>query len=306
MVLIFGIPSESPVALLAKACKRKKIPYYIFNQRNQENWTVAVDRFDYNNSSIADEKRHFKLTDCSGIYLRPMDHKVVPEYRQSEDKQRIDNMYINFFSLMDNATKPLITNPPAPQMSNNSKPYQAMAIKKMGLNIPETCITSDPAEAEDFINKHNQVIYKSISGYRSIVRKVDKNDLKRLNKIQYCPVQFQECVTGTNIRVHVIGNTAIATKRISDAVDYRYAGMESKRADLSAYKLPADIAEKCVRLAHYLKLPFSGVDLMMTNDGRTICFEVNPSPGYSYYELNTGQPISGYLAAYLHQNSSLT
>jgi hypothetical protein len=29
------------------------------------------------------------------------------------------------------------------------------------------------------------------------------------------------------------------------------------------------------------------------------CFEVNPSPAYSYYESHTGQPISAALARYL-------
>src|SRR6185437_314435 len=298
MVLIFGIPSESPVALLAAACRDKNIPHYLFNQRNQENWTVRLDRIDYNNSSIADDKHSFTLSDCNGIYLRPMDHKAVPEYLQSTNKQRVDSMYGSFFNLMDNATKPLITNPPSPQMSNNSKPYQAMAIKRFGLDIPQTCITSNPDEAKNFISTHKSVIYKSISGYRSIVKKVTKKDIKQLGKIQYCPVQFQECVTGINIRVHVIGSKAIATKINSDAVDYRYAGLESKHTELDAFELRADIAEKCVGLAHHLKLPFSGIDLMLTNDGRTICFEVNPCPGYSYYELSTGQPISRFLAEY--------
>jgi hypothetical protein len=29
------------------------------------------------------------------------------------------------------------------------------------------------------------------------------------------------------------------------------------------------------------------------------CFEVNPSPGYSYFEANTGQPIARAVARYL-------
>jgi hypothetical protein len=32
-----------------------------------------------------------------------------------------------------------------------------------------------------------------------------------------------------------------------------------------------------------------------------ICFEVNPSPGFSYYEGHTGQPISAAIARYLAQ-----
>jgi hypothetical protein len=34
------------------------------------------------------------------------------------------------------------------------------------------------------------------------------------------------------------------------------------------------------------------------------CFEVNPSPGFSYYEANAGQPISTAVAEYLTGRSA--
>jgi hypothetical protein len=37
----------------------------------------------------------------------------------------------------------------------------------------------------------------------------------------------------------------------------------------------------------------------MAHDGRVICFEVNPSPAFSYYERHTGQPIARELALWL-------
>jgi len=46
-------------------------------------------------------------------------------------------------------------------------------------------------------------------------------------------------------------------------------------------------------------LGFAGIDLRRTPDGELICFEVNPSPAFSYYEAQTGQPIAEALAAYL-------
>ena len=49
------------------------------------------------------------------------------------------------------------------------------------------------------------MIYKSISGIRSIVQKVTKHDLDRLDRIRWCPTQFQRLVEGQDIRAHVIG-----------------------------------------------------------------------------------------------------
>jgi glutathione synthase/RimK-type ligase-like ATP-grasp enzyme len=83
-------------------------------------------------------------------------------------------------------------------------------------------------------------------------------------------------------------------------VDYRYARQQvGAPAELEATDLPDDIAERCVALARGLGLAFAGIDLKFPPDGRVVCFEVNPSPGFSYYEANTGQPIARAVAEYL-------
>ena len=46
-------------------------------------------------------------------------------------------------------------------MSNNSKPYQALLLRRAGLKVPATLVTSDPAEARAFQGEHGEVIYKS-------------------------------------------------------------------------------------------------------------------------------------------------
>ncbi|MCS3737445.1 ATP-grasp domain-containing protein [Mucilaginibacter dorajii] len=299
MIILMGIPSETPLRLLAEACNAKRIPYELFNQRQQESWTVTYDFRLPGDGMLSNGTRQLKLNDCTGLYLRTMDHTQVPEYAQTKKQVGINGMYEKLFQLIDSESDCKITNPPSVQMSNNSKPYQSQIIKQYGLDIPDMCITSNEDEAREFMAKYKAAIYKSISGTRSIVKQVDEAALQNLHKIKYCPVQFQECVTGFNVRVHVVGQRAIATKICSNAIDYRYARAEGKQTTLEAYDLPAHLAEKCIALAHGLHLPFAGIDLMITNDGRTICFEVNPSPGYSYYELNTGQLISHALADYL-------
>ena len=60
--------------------------------------------------------------------------------------------------------------------------------------------------------------------------------------------------------------------------------------------LPPTVAEACLRLARRLDLLLAGIDLKETPDGEYYCFEVNPSPGFLYYEQYTGQPISTALA----------
>jgi glutathione synthase/RimK-type ligase-like ATP-grasp enzyme len=192
-----------------------------------------------------------------------------------------------------------VVNRSDPQGSNSSKPYQAQLIASYGLRVPETLITSDPADVLAFRRTHGTIIYKSMSGVRSIVKALDDKDLARLSDISWCPVQFQALVPGNDVRVHVIGRDVYATEIISDVTDYRYARQQGGTATLRAIDLSADLAARCVALTAGLGLVFAGIDLRIGPDGAATCFEVNPSPAYSYYQANTDQPIATSLARYL-------
>jgi glutathione synthase/RimK-type ligase-like ATP-grasp enzyme len=64
--------------------------------------------------------------------------------------------------------------------------------------------------------------------------------------------------------------------------------------------LPPHVVRGCLELARRMDLLLAGIDLRETPDGEYYCFEVNPSPGFLYYEQATGQPISAALADLLH------
>jgi hypothetical protein len=82
----------------------------------------------------------------------------------------------------------------------------------------------------------------------------------------------------------------LATAIHTTGDDYRYAHREEGgETNLSSYALPEDIAQASVALAAALGLDFAGIDLKIAPDGAIYCFEVNPSPAYSYYESHTDQ-----------------
>jgi len=60
-----------------------------------------------------------------------------------------------------------------------------------------------------------------------------------------------------------------------------------------------DLADRCRAMAAGMHLAVAGIDLRRTPDERWICFEVNPSPAFSYYEQATGQPIAQAIAQLL-------
>jgi glutathione synthase/RimK-type ligase-like ATP-grasp enzyme len=186
-------------------------------------------------------------------------------------------------------------------MSNHSKTYQALMVRRCGLLTPPTLVTNDAEAVRRFCDECNgEVIYKSLSGVRSIVRRLGDEQLARLPLLRHGPAQFQAFIPGDNVRVHTVGEQLFATRVHSEAVDYRYARREGHDVAMETVTLPPAIAESCLRLARHMDLLLAGIDLKQTPEGDYYCFEVNPSPGFLYYEQYTGQPISTALADLLH------
>jgi glutathione synthase/RimK-type ligase-like ATP-grasp enzyme len=186
--------------------------------------------------------------------------------------------------------------------SNRSKPYQALCIRRCGLLTPPTLVTSDPEAARQFYEeRQGQVIFKSISGVRSIVRGMNVLHLARLPLLQHGPAQFQAYIPGDNVRVHTVGDRWFATRIRSMAIDYRYAERDGFSLQMEPTTLPPAVAAACLRVARQLGLLLAGIDLKETPEGDFYCFEVNPSPAFLYYEQHTHQPISSALAALLHE-----
>ena len=191
-----------------------------------------------------------------------------------------------------------VVNPPLASGTNASKPYQTSLIQEVGFCIPETLVTNDPEAALEFFEQHGgEVIYKSISYVRSIVKQMKVADLERLDTLATCPIQLQQKVPGIDYRVHVIGDEVFAHKILASDADYRY----DKQAEITAFELDPKIRTRCIAVARRLGMEIAGVDLRCTPDGDAYCFEVNPSPAFSWYEVRTGQPITEALCDLLQK-----
>jgi hypothetical protein len=304
LVLLCGIPTEGPIALVRRRLDDLGVPYVMVSQRAFEDTPFS---YAIRNAGISGRLSvagtDYPLEDVRAVYTRLMDPQALPELAGEPAGSARRVRAAAWHDVLSEwlAIAPIrVVNRAAAMASNGSKPFQAQAILRQGLHIPETLITSDPALAREFARQLGRVIFKSMSGVRSIVREMEADDLARLHQIRWCPVQFQTYVPGQNVRVHTIGAQVFASRIISDATDYRYAARQTgEPADLEPFELSDELAERCLALAADLDLPFAGIDLKITPDGEVYCFEVNPSPAYSYYESQTGQPVSLALAQYL-------
>jgi glutathione synthase/RimK-type ligase-like ATP-grasp enzyme len=301
LILLCGIPSEPPLLRVINSLKRRKSPCVILNQREFKEWAI---QFEVTSEGVKGELRRndraYNLCDITAVYMRMMDDQDLPELEDEPEnstaRRYAQALHESLYRWVE-VSPALVINRPSAMASNSSKPYQMQLIARHGFLVPETLITNDPETVRAFKREFGRIIYKSASGTRSIVQDLSSADEERLDRIRWCPTMFQEFIDGTNIRVHTVGSRVFATAIESSATDYRYATQQVGRpAALREVTLTPSIAKRCLQLARSLNLEFAGIDLKVTPDDRVYCFEVNPLPAYSYFELNTGQRISTAVA----------
>jgi glutathione synthase/RimK-type ligase-like ATP-grasp enzyme len=234
---------------------------------------------------IAVDGRRIPLETISAIYLRP---EPQPDARPAPASACL----LAIAAFLD----AVVVNRPAVGRSNLTKPFQLAAIAEAGFTVPPTLVTTDPVAAKEFMERHRRVVYKSISGIRSIVGALDASDAERLSGVRTGPVQLQRWIEGIDVRVHVVGERWFATAIQSDATDYRYAGRTGADVTIVATDIDGALGERLVALTRSMGLLVAGIDLRVTDDDEWFCFEVNPSPGFTFYEDATGQAIAAAIA----------
>lgn len=307
MILICGIASETPIELITDELDILGADYLLWNQRKfmETDISFTLNSNGFLTGVLKYQGKNYPLENFAAIYYRLTDWTTLPEIEKEKDnnllKEKCKLVHVLMQHFIDHSPA-LVINRSRDMMSNNSKPYQLFIAKNVGIKIPDTCITTDKETALEFLEEQNhQVIYKSISGTRSIVQRFKESDKNKLDRLFFCPTQFQQYVNGQNMRVHVINDVTITTAIKSDEVDYRYAfASGGKAAQLEHVELTATKKLQCIRFSKKLNLFFSGLDFKEDEDGELTCFEANPMPGYSYYEQSASQPIAYTLATAMH------
>lgn len=231
--------------------------------------------------------RRIRICELDAIYLRPGEQKGPAASTSAA------------LLAVAGAVSATVVNRPAAGRSNLSKPFQLSLVAASGISVPDTLVTSDLGAAREFLAWHGKIVYKSISGCRSIVAVIGAAEAKRLDRIGHGPVQLQQWIAGLDVRVHVVGERWFATSVSTAATDYRYAAAEGDEVEVAPFDLPETLGRELLALTRSMGLLVAGVDLRLTVDGDWYCFEVNPSPGFTYYQDQTGQPIAEAIAELL-------
>ena len=294
MILLWGVPSDPPLAAVEAELSRRGAPCLFLDQRAAPQTTLRMKVGDGVTGALSVFEQTVRLEDIRAVYPRPDELTHFESVAQEARPGHAAALYAAIAIWLD-LTPAFVLNRPAAMSLNASKPYQAALIKAAGLCTPPTLLTTDPDAAISFSDRHGTVIYKSISGMRSIVVRLGPDDERRLQNVTWCPTQFQRRIGGFEVRVHVVGDAVFASRVVSNADDYRYASQTGHDMDIISFELPPEVAALCRKVTAALGYVIAGIDLRC-EDGAWYCFEANPSPSFTFYEQRTGQPIAAAIA----------
>jgi hypothetical protein len=275
MILLWGVAHDRPFALVRAALARLGAAVFVLDQKQATRAQIELRVGAEVAGVIRVGDERCDLAAVSAVYVRNYDpHCLDFGLGADTDAARrhavaVDDVITAWLEV----APAFVVNPFSAMASNNSKPYQSSLIRAAGFATPDTLLTTDAAAVAPFRERHGELIYKSISGVRSIVSRFAAEHVERLADLRWCPTQFQQYIPGRDYRVHTVGDEVFACEIFSAADDYRYGARQGMAAELRACVLPPDCAERCWKLARSLALPVAGIDLRRTSEGEWYCSE---------------------------------
>ncbi|MDQ0593255.1 MvdD family ATP-grasp ribosomal peptide maturase [Chryseobacterium ginsenosidimutans] len=171
----------------------------------------------------------------------------------------------------------------------DSKEEQLKIADKIGLRIPETCLTNNPEEAKKFILKHQNVVAKMQTGFaiyedgvESVVftNVINEEKLEELDTLLYCPMQFQKKIEKKKeLRVTIVGRDVYAFEidsQQSEAakIDWRKDGVNLIDKWIPT-ELPTDVEAKLLELLDVYHVDYGAIDIIVSPEDEYYFIEIN-------------------------------
>lgn len=252
------------------------------------------------------EGQRLRLSDVSRAYFRRPEPPVPPAAIQAPG----DRAYCA--AEWSSALKSVIGrmhgrwfNDPAAIVRAEDKPRQLQRARSLGLKVPATLITNDPAAARAFAREHACVVKplrtalvdEADTGKVAFTTRVGPDELEGLDdRIRAAPFILQvEILKRYDVRVTVVQDQVFATAIHSqDHEETQTDWRKGVRPDLrhEVEQLPQALVDECLALTRDLGLGYGAIDLVRDKAGNYWFLEINPNGQWAWIETRTGQPIA--------------
>lgn len=191
------------------------------------------------------------------------------------------------------------------------KQLQLRTARQLGVTVPRTLITNDPAAVRSFKSDcPDGLVTKMLepcmiptkSGSKGVFTSLlGSDDLEHLDSLRLCPMVFQERIPKKlELRVTIVGrqvfSAAIDSQVIEGAQEDWRREPERVLKAWERYTLPQEIEQHLFVLMDRFGLNYGAIDLILTPDDRYVFLEINPGGQYLWIEKHLGLPISEAIA----------
>ncbi|MGO4527282.1 RimK family alpha-L-glutamate ligase [Microvirga sp. 2MCAF35] len=239
----------------------------------------------------------------------------VPTVQSTEDLERsvaLEEGRAALFGWLASIPADRCLDHPFIQQRFDSKIVQVGLAKQVGLSVPQTVVTNDPSQAQQFLTRHRSVIklmsnvsFVGLEGQGEFVYTSAVNDehLNELGEIRNCPVLLQQAIEKVgDVRVTVVGEQVFpalitAPDPMYKALDFR--AMPSERVE--RFDLDPITREAVIKLNRAMGLRFSAMDFGLLSNGELIFFEANVAGNWLWIEKETGLEITSEIARELNR-----
>jgi hypothetical protein len=201
--------------------------------------------------------------------------------------------------LMAGFTGTWISDPYATERAQN-KILQLDVARSVGLTVPRTLVSTDPAAVREFTRAHGgTVIAKTLTGLLGTSLEAGRVTLESLDddeEIRVSATVYQEEVPGTDhLRVMVFGDRVHTARIRSGELDWRLANdMEVEPVTIDE-RLGNQLREVTDRLA----LRMGVFDVKLRPDGEPVFLEVNPQGQFLFVEGMSDMPLGEAFADFV-------
>ncbi|QIY89287.1 MvdC/MvdD family ATP grasp protein [Chryseobacterium gallinarum] len=264
-------------------------------------------------SILETPEAHYRLDDISAIWYRRA-YNIGSGLKEELDAKfygaamgEIRNTLFGFIESVDTYS----LGKPGIYRRLDSKEEQLKVADKLGLTIPDTCITNNPDVAKKFILQHRNVVAKMQTGFaitedgvESVVftNVVSEDKLEELDTLLYCPMQFQKMIEKKKeLRITIVGRDVYAfeidSQQFEDAkVDWRKDGVNLLDKWVRT-ELPGDIEEKLLELLDIYNVDYGAIDMIVSPENEYYFIEINAAGEFFWLDnLTEGNLISKSIA----------
>lgn len=315
MILILSVADDPHVRFIEPHLNRRGIPYLVLSPAEMLSGLRVAARIHQDRvQTLLYDDGNGKWIDLEDVwsiwYRRPRDFSAAVDGLDEDTKRFVvreaqhtsRGLFANYTGLW--------VNDPLRTLLSNYKLHQLSIARQVGLNIPDTLITTDPARARTFYEEHDgEVVHKAQSTpifkvdgrYRvTYTTRLRPEHVPFLDGVAHCPGLLQRLLPKSfEVRVTVFGDRFFAL-RIDSQADERtredWRRFQNPGAiPYTPWDLPERLREQCAELMSRLGLVYGAFDFVVNPAGEYVFLEVNPHGQWAWVEEFTGLPLADAL-----------